>query len=265
MQPRFQLAAAIAASAVVIGAAVFALGPAKTQTASAANPQSAPPRVVDTVHPKWAAMEHTFDTNGTLEAFESADLYPKVSGYVTEVRADIGDQVRAGQVLATISVPELESQLAEAEADLQAKRANAALQQVTLQRQEALLKIAGTSQQQYDEAEGSAAVAAAQVGVTTATVEKIRTMLGYTRIIAPFNGVVTRRNVNHGDFLQDATNGRTTPLFTVQRVDTIRVFCDVPEREIANIRVGVPATVKPYGLDGKTFKGKVTRFARQLD
>jgi RND family efflux transporter MFP subunit len=100
-------------------------------------------------------------------------------------------------------------------------------------------------------------------------VEKIKTLLAYTQIVAPFDGVVARRQVNRGDLVQAATATRTTPsagsLFTVQRIDTIRVFCDVPENDVPHLHVGDPAIVKPAGFDGQAFIGKVTRFSLRLD
>ena len=112
-------------------------------------------------------------------------------------------------------------------------------------------------------------LAANQVDVTAATVEKIKALLAYTQIVAPFDGVVARRQVNRGDLVQAATATRTTPsagsLFTVQRIDTIRVFCDVPENDVPQLHVGDPAIVKPSGFDGKPFIGKVTRFSLRLD
>jgi RND family efflux transporter MFP subunit len=177
---------------------------------------------------------------------------------------DIGDHVKAGQLLALISLPETEKQLAQAEATVASKRANLALQEITLKRQEGLLKIQGTAQQTYDEATANASVAAADVDLAIATADQIRTMLAYTRIVAPFDGVVSRRQVNRGNFVQAATIGLTTPLFTVQRVDTIRVFCNVPESDVAGLRVGLGASIKPYGWE-KPIPGKVTRFEGRLD
>ena len=257
------LAACGAASAIGLGLYLFLL-PA-SQKAVAADQQPAPVQSVETIRPIRADIAHSFNTNGTLEAFETADLYPKVSGYLAEVRVDIGDRVKAGQVLAVISLPETEKELAEAEATVAAKRADLALQQITSQRQESLLKIQGTSQQAYDEAKGKANVAAAEVDLAAATAAKIRTMLEYTRILAPFDGVVAQRQVNRGDFVQGASSSRTTPLFTVQRVDVIRVFCNVPESDVARLRVGLRANIKPYGMEGKPIPGKVTRFAGRLD
>ena len=118
-------------------------------------------------------------------------------------------------------------------------------------------------------AEANRDLAANQVDVAAATVERIKALLAYTQIVAPFDGVVARRQVNRGDLVQAATATRTTPsagsLFTVQRIDTIRVFCDVPENDVPHLHVGDPAIVKPSGFDGKPFIGKVTRFSLRLD
>ena len=250
--------------AVGMALAAYFLLP-QSENASAATPQPAAMQNVETIRPIRADIAHSFATNGTLEAYETADLYPKVSGYLADVRVDIGDRVQAGQLLAVISLPETEKQLAQAEATIASKRANMALQQLTLRRQEGLLKIQGTAQQTYDEAKANASVAAADVDLAVATADQIRTMLGYTRIVAPFDGVVSKRKVNRGDFVQAATAGLTTPLFTVQRVDTIRVFCNVPESDVSRLRVGLSASVKPYGVDAKPITGKIARFEGRLD
>jgi multidrug efflux pump subunit AcrA (membrane-fusion protein) len=256
-----------------------------------------PPRV-EVVRPRRVTVAQRLQTNATLEAFEEADLFAKVSGYLSDVRVDIGDHVKAGQVLAVIDVPEMEQELAEAKAELESKRsslestrrqldhykANITLQNALLRRREEL-GAAGhfISDRTLDEvraaaeiakadlavAEANCALAANQVDVAAATVEKIKTLLAYTQIVAPFDGVVARRLVNRGDLVQAATATRTTPsagsLFTVQRIDTIRVFCDVPENDVPHLRVGDPAIVKPAGFDGKPFVGKVTRFSLRLD
>jgi RND family efflux transporter MFP subunit len=252
---------------------------------------------VELVHPSRATVAQHLQTNATLEAFEQADLFAKVSGYLSDVRVDIGDHVKAGQVLAVIEVPEMEQELAEDKAQLDAKqsaletarrevdhqKANVALQNVTLRRQEVLFNQHWVTAQALDQARAQAAIAtadlavaeanttqaAAQVDLSAATVERIKTLIAYSQIVAPFDGVVARRMVNRGDLVQAATATRTTPsagsLFTVQRIDTIRVFCDVPENDVPRLRMGDPAIVKPSGFDGKPFVGKVTRFSLRLD
>jgi RND family efflux transporter MFP subunit len=256
-----------------------------------------PPRV-EVVRPRRVTVAQRVQTNATLEAFEVADLFAKVSGYLSDVRVDIGDHVKAGQVLAVIDVPEMEQELAEAKAQLESKKsslesarrqldhykANITLQNALLSRRE-VLGAAGewVSDRALDEVRANAEIAkadlsvgeanrdlaAAQVDVAAATVEKIKTLLAYTQIVAPFDGVVARRLVNRGDLVQTATATRTTPsagsLFTVQRIDTIRVFCDVPENDVPRLHIGDPAIVRPSGFDGKPFTGKVTRFSLRLD
>jgi RND family efflux transporter MFP subunit len=256
---------AIAITLAGVAAVVFGMG---FHRAAMPLPQAAAPQIpiaVNIVQPKRQDIAHRLQINATVEAFESADLYAKVSGYVSAVNVDIGDRVTAHQTLTTISVPELEQELAEAKAQLQAKRAVLALQQATLKRQDVLLKEQGTTDQAYDEIRGKTDVASAEVDVAAAAVDKIETLLAYTRVVAPFSGVVARRLINRGDFVQAASGARTTPLLTVQRIDTMRVFCDVPEGEVSRLKVGDPATVKPFGLNGKAFSGAVTRLSRRLD
>ncbi|MGA2501243.1 MAG: efflux RND transporter periplasmic adaptor subunit, partial [Tepidisphaeraceae bacterium] len=257
----------------------------------------------------------------SIEAFESSDQYAKDSGYSLEVKADLGDRVKKGQVLAVIDDPELEKQVEAARATVLAKKemakaAEAVVQQsrkgadvsrsllavyqsdhklslVTLKRQEELFAAKATTDQQMDEvrtkaesaraqvavgeakvaaaeadilaASANRAVAEAQAVVAEAEAQRLQALQQYTRIVAPFDGVVTRRLVNRGDLVQAANASRTTPLFNVQRIDQVRVFCDVPEASAAAVAVGGTATVKVYGLGGQTIEGKVTRIATSLN
>src|SRR6476620_822421 len=219
---------------------------------------------IEVVRPHRVTVAQRLQTNATLEAFEEADLFAKVSGYLSDVRVDIGDHVKAGQVLAVIDIPEMEQELAEAKAQLESKqsslesarsqldqyKANITLQNALLRRREELgaeghfvsdrtldevRAAAEIAKADLSVAEANCALAANQVDVAAATVEKIKTLLAYRQIVAPFDGVVARRLVNRGDLVQVATPAtRTTPsagsLFTVQRIDTVRVFCDVPEK-----------------------------------
>jgi RND family efflux transporter MFP subunit len=249
------------------------------------------------VRPRRVTVAQRLQTNATLDAFEEADLFAKVSGYLSDVRVDIGDHVKAGQVLAVIDVPEMVQQLAEAKAQLETRqkaletarwqvehsKADLALQEITFKRQRTLNKDQWVSNQALDDARGKNDIAradlglaeatrdqaVAQVDMASATVEKTKALLAYTQIVAPFDGVVARRLVNRGDLVQADTATRTTPsagaLFTVQRIDTIRVFCDVPENDVPRLHVGDPAIVKPSGFDGEPFIGKVTRFSLRVD
>jgi RND family efflux transporter MFP subunit len=281
------LVVAIALGAIVAQRNMAAAPPPAKSTEADSRPR------IEVVHPRRVTVAQRLQTNATLAAFEEADLFAKVTGYLSDVRVDIGDHVKAGQVLAVIDIPELEHQLAEDQAQLASKqsaletasrqvdhdRANRTLQDITLKRQEALFKDQWVPAQMVDQTRADAAVAKANVGVAkanrtlaahqidlaAATVEKTKALLAYSQIVAPFDGVVARRLVNRGDLVQAPTGTLMTPLFTVQRIDTIRVFCDVPENDVPLVHIGDPAIVKPSGLEGKPFIGKVTRFSLRLD
>ena len=258
---------------------------------------------------------------GNVAAFYAADLFAKESGYLSDVKVDIGDHVKKGDVLAIIDSPELEQQLAGLQAQLmakqeQAKAAAATVQQAkallevsrrqlaalqadrelaqeTLKRQEELFQQKAATNQQIDEmrakaqvagaaadvgqakiasaeadlraAEAAQAVSAAQVKVTAADVARTRTLLGYTKIVAPFDGVITRRLVGPGDLVQSAVTNRNMPLFTCQKLDVIRIFCDVPELNAGDIRAGTKAEVRLTANSAKPIAASVTRVAGAMD
>src|SRR5215471_13516016 len=278
---------AIAVGAIIAHRNIAAAPPPAKSTEADSRPR------IEVVHPRRVTVAQRLQTNATLAAFETADLFGKVTGYLSDVRVDIGDHVKAGQVLAVIDIPELEQQLAEDKAQLASKqsaletarrqvdhdRANRALQDITLKRNEVLFKDRWVPARMVDQNRADAAVARANVGVAkanrtlaahqidlaAATVEKSKALLAYSQIVAPFDGVVARRLVNRGDLVQAPTATLMKPLFTVQRIDTIRVFCDVPENDVPHLHIGDAAIVKPSGFNGKSLIGKVTRFSLRLD
>ena len=235
----------------------------------------------------------TIAVPATIQAFFVTDLYAKDSGYVSQVNHDIGDHVKIGQVLAVIEDPELQAQSDRAQAAVQQAKAalevaqrqlagmqaDLTLQQVTLKRQKQLFAGKASTAQALDEAQAKQGVSSANVETGKAKItsaeadlqaakaeaDRLRALLQYDKIVAPFDGVVTRRLVNPGDLVQAATSTRTAPLFSLQKLDTVRVFADVPEASAAGIRPGLPADVKLYGPAGVTVHGTVTRIATALD
>ena len=229
----------------------------------------------------------------TIEAFFATDLYAKNSGYVSQINNDIGDHVKKGQVLAVIEDPELQAEFEKAQATIQqakaaldvAKRqlagleADLALQRVTLQRQKELFVGKAATAQMLDEAQAKEDVSSAMVETGKAKIslakadlraakaeaDRFQALLEYNTIVAPFDGVVTRRLVNPGDLVQSATATRTTPLFTCQKIDVMRVFAEVPESSASAIRAGTRAEVRPYNATEPAVKGAVTRIASALD
>ena len=235
----------------------------------------------------------TVSVPATIQAFFVTDLYAKVSGYVSQTNSDIGDHVREGQALAVIANPELQAEFDKAQAAVQqataavevAKRqitgmqADLALQEATLRRQKELFAGKTATAQMLDEAQAKQGVSAANLGIgkarlaaaeadlqfAKAEAERVQALLQYRTIVAPFDGVVTRRLVNPGDLVQAAVSTRTTPLFTIQKIDTVRVLADVPESSALGIRPGLATEVTLYGASGITIHGSVTRIAAALD
>ena len=229
----------------------------------------------------------------TIQAFFSTDLYAKTSGYVSQVSNDIGDHVKKGQVLAVIDNPELQAQSDKAQAAVQQAaaaldvanrqlaglQADLSLQQVTLKRQRELFAGNAATAQMLDEARAKHAVssvavetgkakitaAEADLRMAKAEAERLHALLLYDRIVAPFDGVVTKRLVNPGDLVQGPSSPRTGLLFTCQQLDVVRVLADVPEASVGRIRAGVPADVKVYGPADAVVRGAVTRIASALD
>ncbi|MBI3303583.1 MAG: efflux RND transporter periplasmic adaptor subunit [Deltaproteobacteria bacterium] len=258
-------------------------GCAESREASAQKTDDAHGALVPSVQvtePRREAISRTLTLPGSVEAFEKARLYAKVAGYLEKIHVDIGDRVTKGQVLAVLDIPEMAMEYAQAEAELaeaKAQHAKAqvddALQKVVLERSKTLRAREAITQQQLDEAQARGEVAAAEVRLAQARIDnvqahlgKLKTLMEYARIKAPFDGIVTERFVDPGALIQVATStSNVSPLVTVQRVDMVRVFVAVPEPDVPAVDRGDPATLVLSALPEKKFAGTVTRFASALD
>src|SRR5467141_4176422 len=262
------LVVAIAASCVVSSILISVLS-AQTQLAPGTVPrQSAPATRLpmterDGRNPQFA----TVVVPATIQAFFVTELYAKAYGYVSQINVDIGDHVKKGQVLAVIEEPELEAQFDKAQAVVQqakavlevAKRqlagmqADLTLQQVTLKRQKELFAgKAATAQALHDTqakegvSNANVETAKAKIRLTEAELEaakaeaaRLRSLLQYDKVVAPYDCVVTKRLVNPGDLVQAGTSTRTSPLYTCEELDVVRVLADAPEASVAGIRPGL--------------------------
>jgi RND family efflux transporter MFP subunit len=214
---------------------------------------------------------------GTTLAFEQADIYARASGYVLKRNVDIGDHVKAGQLLAEITAPEVDDQIAQLqnsvqqlEATTRQNEANRSLAQVTWGRDSVLVNQGWVTRQQGDTdrytlqaqqhatqaAQNSAAAMQAQLQSTNQ--QKI-----YQQVLAPFDGVVTQRNIDVGSLITaNATSG--TSMFTVVQSDVIRVWVYVPQDSAFGVNPGVDAIIRVPAMPNLTFHGKVTRIANAL-
>jgi len=214
----------------------------------------------------------------TTLAFSAANLFARASGYIDKRLVDIGDRVKDGQLLAAISVPELDHQISQNEATrvqleetlLQAQ-ANLGLAQVTWDRDRPLVGQGWVTQQQgtidaqtLKAREAAVRLAQANVKAQEALLKMLNQQRAYRRIVAPFDGVITARNIDVGSLVQaDAASG--TFLFTIMQSDMIRTQVYVPQDQAFDVAPGVDAVVRVPELSGRTFPGKVTRIADALD
>lgn len=215
---------------------------------------------------------------GDVEAMEEITIYPRTTGYIKQWLADIGDEVKAGQLLAEIDTPEVKAQLqqseaalAESQANLERTRATANLALITTTRLRGLAAKNTVSRQELDDSENSLAVAEANVRLAEATIEAnkanvqhIQELLTFCEIRSPFSGTVTARNVDKGK-LVTAGNGTGQSLFQLARTNPVRVFVNVPQSFAPGVTKGLNAEIYSREIPGRKFQGTVTRTARAID
>ena len=249
--------------------------------------------VVTIIHPQKGQATSELLLPGNIEPLYSAAVYARTEGYIERRNVDIGSSVKAGQVLAVISSPEVDQQLlqaratlAQSEASLQQARAaleqskaNAELARLTKERDLPLGEKHAISQQNVDEvvqaysarvADVSAAEAnilAAQANVTAnrANVARLEQMRGFERVLAPFDGIITARNVERGDLVSTGSAAAGKPLFSIAQSRTLRIQIDVPQSQAVNIQDGQKASIMVKERLGREYTGTVVRSAGALD
>jgi RND family efflux transporter MFP subunit len=213
----------------------------------------------------------------TTSAFSVANIFARASGYIARREVDIGDQVKAGQLLAEIVAAELDHQIAQAEATLgqlqsalQQAQANSELAKVTWDRDGPLVAKGWLTAQQgtidvqtLKAQQAAVSVAQANVVAEQAQLQVLHQQKNYQRVVAPFDGVITQRNVDIGSLVQaDATSG--TFMFTIMQGNVIRTQVFVPQDEAFGLQPGIEAVVRVPEMPDRTFPGKVTRIANAL-
>jgi RND family efflux transporter MFP subunit len=201
---------------------------------------------------------------GNVQAFNSAPLYARTNGYVSKWFVDIGSPVKAGQLMATIDAPEVDQQLAAARADLQTAKANESLASTTATRWTTLLQKDAVSKQESDEKTGDFAAKRAVTNAAAANVSRLVATQGFSRIIAPFAGVVTSRSTQIGQ-LVTAGSAAAQPLFTVSDVSRMRIYVRVPQSYSAEVHPGLHAALTLPEYPDRTFDAVLTRTADAVD
>ncbi|HEY6168451.1 MAG TPA: efflux RND transporter periplasmic adaptor subunit [Verrucomicrobiae bacterium] len=207
---------------------------------------------------------------GSVRANQMATLYAKVPGYLKSISVDKGDTVNAGQPLAEIEVPELSADLARQRAELARAEAEVKVAAIEFMRLDKAQKKASdlVTPLAVDAADGRLAVAKANVNVARSALERTETLLGFSKLTAPFAGVVTARFVDPGAFIPAATSGSaasSAAVVTLMDFNIVRVQVPVTELEAPLVARGQPVKVSVEGLPGRTFEGMVSRLAFALD
>ena len=178
------------------------------------------------VTPSQGAPVDSFLLPGNVTAFTDSPIYARTSGYLTRWYYDIGARVRKGALLAEIATPELDQQLSQAQSDLATAEATANNARIQADRYTGLVKSNSVSQQDTDTFVNQAAATAAAVKSAQANVQRLKDLQAFEKVYAPFDGVVTARNIDTGQLI---TEGSTNELFHMQAIYTLRVYANLPQ------------------------------------
>jgi RND family efflux transporter MFP subunit len=235
------------------------------------------PPIVTVVTAKLAPSTSELNLPGNGLPFREAALYPRTTGYLKDWKFDIGAHVRAGDLLAEISAPDVDDQLDQAranlnlaKANLKVAEANLALARITLARDRASGKAVSDETIDQDRAqvkttEAQVGSAQASIEVNQATVKQFEDLQSFQKIVAPFSGVITVRNVDPGALVAADNPSETRELFHLMQTDPIRVFVNVPQVYATTIKLDQEAIVYLQEDRDHLFRGKVTRTANALD
>jgi len=219
---------------------------------------------VAVVHPAQAAASTQLTLPASLQALNSTPIYARTTGYVQRWLVDIGDTVLRGQLLAVLEAPELEQQLAEARADLETALANQELASSTAARWGSMLTQDAVSKQAADEKAGDLAAKQAVVNAARANVARLSSLAGFTRLTAPFDGVVTTRSAQLGT-LVSAGSASPMPLFTIADTSRIRAYVRVPQVYSTGLSAGMEVRLSLPEYPGRGFVATLTRTSGAID
>jgi RND family efflux transporter MFP subunit len=214
--------------------------------------------------PSAKLLNPYLDLPGRLEAFSRAPIYARVSGYLKEWKVDIGANVKTGQMLAEIEAPDLDQQLLQARADLLNTQATARLSEATLKRRQSLANSNIISQQDLDERIADLASKQAAVKSSQANVDRLEALAGYKKVLAPFDGVVTARETDVGSLI-NAGSSTAPAMFVISDTSKLRVYVNVPQSYVPNVRIGTKAMVTVPEYPDRKFPATVEFSSQAVD
>jgi RND family efflux transporter MFP subunit len=263
----------LAAAALLLGVVIYSGIHQSAMAASnlGAATERAAIAAVNVVEPKSGTDLQELVLPGTTQAFIDTPIFARTSGYLKQWYFDIGAHVEQGQLLAVIETPELDQQLAQAQANLKTAQANEKLAEITAARWQNLLKTDSVSKQETDQAVQDLSAKQATVESMTADVQRLEQLQSYEKVYAPFSGVITARNTDIGALINAGSGGSqgqaTVPqeLFHMASVNRLRIFVSVPEVDSAAAQNGAKAPLTLDEFPGETFQGMIARNSDAID
>jgi membrane fusion protein (multidrug efflux system) len=258
----------VAAALVLAGYGIWSRQAAQADLQQVADAAAIP--LVQVTMPKPGPKERTLTLPGNVAAWNEAPIYAQVSGYVTHWYKDYGAHVQNGEQLAEIDAPGLDAQYKASMAQLDTAVTNSNLAEVTAKRYTDIRNSPGVSQQEIDNYVSAAASAKAQVAVAQENVKRYYAMIGFEKVVAPFAGVITARQVNIGDYVTSAggdaaVQGSAKPLFNVADVSRLRVFVAVPQYLGAVLSSNITATLTLPNAPEKPIKAQFLTMAEAVN
>src|SRR5713226_8057010 len=254
-------AAAILLASVVVGYGFVDRAQSKQEVVQWTNTQAIPTVALAQLTP--ASPHQTLTLPGNIQPFNRAAIFARVNGYVKSWDHDIGSSVQGGQVLATIDAPDLDQQLSQAKATLASAKANEQIATLTANRNNTLLQKEIVAQQLADQTTADAAAKGAVVDANEANVRQLEAMQSFKTLAAPFDGVVTARNVEIGMLINSGGSGQ--PLFEVSDLRRVRIFVQVPQSFSAGLVPGLKATFEMPQYPGVQFDATLSHISRSIN
>lgn len=218
---------------------------------------------VATITPKPSPKEQALSLPGTVASWQDAQVYARTTGYVAKWYVDIGSKVKKGQRLADLDTPDVDNQLLQGKAQMRTDQANETFAKVTADRYAKVAAQGLVAQQTADQYMAQYRADAATVQADQANVARLQTLEDFKHIDAPYDGIVTQRNLNIGALVDAGASGSN--LFVIADTSKLRVYVDVPETYASSVSIGMHADVSLKTYGGKPIAGTVARTADALD
>jgi RND family efflux transporter MFP subunit len=219
---------------------------------------------VNVTSPKQAAGGGDTLLPGTLRGYVESPIYARATGYLLHWYADIGARVKQGQLLADLDTPEIDQELVQAVAQRDQTASSLVLAKSSFERWQQLRQRDAVSQQELDERQSTYNQDVANLAAANANVQRLKQLESFKRIVAPFAGVVTQRNVDVGDLI-DAGSGASRALFAMAQSDPLRVYVQLPQAYAQNVKQGQDVIVTQAELPGQQFHGSIANISGAID